>query len=92
MILDREQSRACSEELLDLAEALIAYSEAEYKTKGATPELLRDLTLSYFRQIWPFLDVYYGHTHLRVMPFGNAGRWGSGIYIDLEPRSHCIVV
>ena len=32
-------------------------------------------------QIWPQLQVYHGHTHLRLMPTGDAE--GDSIYVNL---------
>lgn len=33
-------------------------------------------------QIWPQLQVYHGHTHLRLMPTGDAD--GDSIYVDID--------
>jgi len=33
-------------------------------------------------QIWPQLQVYHGHTHLRLMPTGDAE--GDSIYVDID--------
>jgi hypothetical protein len=43
-----------------------------------TSEELLEITA----QIWPQLQVYHGHTHLRLMPTGDAE--GDSIYVDID--------
>lgn len=63
MRLDREQSQGSSE-LLNLAQALIDYNNL-YGTGDLKTALLEAM-----QRTWPRMEIYKGHTHWRVSPFG----------------------